>query len=409
MERFVTTDELRSALAAAEFDRPPALVANAHITGLSVARSLAAADVPVVAIDRSGDGVAPSSNAVDYAGSVRYPLADADAFREDVESIVDAAGTEMVAFACMDEWVHAFAETAPDGVRLPFSDEETIDRVLDKESLYRLAEALDVPYPETHPIDERSADAVLDALEFPFVVKPARKREFEEAIGTNVLEVADEEAFAEIVATAADEGIRIMAQEKVPIATGRDRSLGSYVPPSGVDDAVSVVGNPVARHPASFGTSCLVERVDDPEIEARSIDVLEETGYTGISEAEFVYDTDREEHVLLDINTRPWKWIGLCVAAGGDLPVAAYADATELDYERRVTREATWISLREYLARLSGGGPDLLSAEQWRALASGRFENDPRLTTAVHRPSDPEPTVQLLRTEFSEREYYCAC
>ena len=37
----------------------------------------------------------------------------------------------------------------------------------------------------------------------------------------------------------------------------------------------------------------------------RGLDVLEACGYHGISEAEFVYDADREEFLLLDINTRP--------------------------------------------------------------------------------------------------------
>src|SRR6056297_1065736 len=51
MSTFRSFEGLREALADADFDRPPAIVANAHVTGLSVARALKARDVPVVAVD----------------------------------------------------------------------------------------------------------------------------------------------------------------------------------------------------------------------------------------------------------------------------------------------------------------------------------------------------------------------
>lgn len=89
-DRFRPFDDLRDAIAARSFDRPPALVCNAHITALGVARALPD-DVPVIALDRSPDGVAPPSDAVDLAGRVTYPLDDADGFRADVASLASGA------------------------------------------------------------------------------------------------------------------------------------------------------------------------------------------------------------------------------------------------------------------------------------------------------------------------------
>ena len=411
-DTFHTTGALREALNDESFSRPPALVANAHVTGLSVARALEKADVPVIAIDRSPEGVAPPSNTVDYAGRVTYPLDDAEGFKSDVESIVEAVGRDVVAFACMDEWVHAFAETEPAGVRLPFSDAATIDRVLDKESLYASAEELGVPYPETYRLSETAPERAAEKLGFPLVVKPARKREFEEAIGTNVVEVHDSEEFDEIVAAAREAGIRIMAQERVDVDQGRDHSVGSYVPPDGgADEALAFVGNPSVRYPLSFGTSTLVEPASLPSIEAHALTILEDSGYHGISEAEFVYDRNRETYVLLDINTRPWKWIGLPVESGVNLPLAAYAAMTEATYEPEPDRSTRWVYLRDYLALLAGedGFRDRFDTVTWETLVSGSFEDRGEVTTGVYRPSDPGPAVKLLETEFSEREYYCAC
>jgi predicted ATP-grasp superfamily ATP-dependent carboligase len=268
---------------------------------------------------------------------------------------------------------------------------------------YRIAETVDDP---DGPLRTRSADAAAEALGFPLVVKPALKRRFEEAVGTNVVEAADRAEYDDAVRAADDHGVRLMAQERVETTPGGDRSFGSYAPPDG--DPFGVVAAPT-RHPAGYGTSCLVERVDTPAVAERARAVLAETGYHGVSEAEFVHDAARDEHVLLDVNTRPWKWVGLAVAAGVDLPYAAYAAATGESYDPGPVRDATWVYLPDYLARCAEGAPDVLAADAWTALASGAFEDDPTLTTAVYRPSDPAPTAQFLATEFGERDYYCAC
>ncbi|MFC7188072.1 carboxylate--amine ligase [Halorubrum yunnanense] len=445
--QFLSTEALVDALADASFDRPPALVSNAHVTGLGVARALDAHDVPVIALDRGGndaggggegdapaagdaggnagavrhDGLAPPSDAVDFAGAVTYPLDDLGGFRDDVEAVVDAAGTEAVAFGCMDEWALAYAEADPDGVRLPFAGIETLDEVLNKSALYATCEALGVPYPETYRLAEtadaatREPDASLDeaaeALGFPLVVKPELKRDFEEAFGTNVIEVADREEFADVVAAASDEGIAVMAQRRVDVAPGRDHSLASYVPPSGTDDALGIVGNAAVRYPRQFGTSCLVETADEPAIEERALAVLGDAGYHGISEAEFVYDTDREAFLLLDVNTRPWKWIGMPVAAGANLPMAAYAAVTDAAYESPGVEPTRWVFLPDYLSLLAGDDAfwDQLAPADWRRLVSGAFEREGDLMTGVYRPSDPAPAAKLFETAFVDRDYYCAC
>ncbi|MFO8114330.1 MAG: carboxylate--amine ligase [Halorubrum sp.] len=435
--QFLSTEALVETLADASFDRPPALVSNAHVTGLGVARALDAHGVPVIALDRAGDdgaasdadasaevrhdGLAPPSDAVDFAGAVTYPLDDLDGFRDDVEAVVDAAGTEAVAFGCMDEWALAYAEADPDGVRLPFSGVDTIDDVLNKSELYATCDALGVPYPETYRLAEtadaatREPDATVeqaaDALGFPLVVKPELKRDFEEAFGTNVMAVADRDELEDVVTAAAAAGIAVMAQKRVDIATGRDHSLASYVPPSGTDDALAVVGNAAVRYPRQFGTSCLVETADEPAIEDRALAVLDDAGYHGISEAEFVYDADRDEFLLLDVNTRPWKWISMPVAAGANLPMAAYAAVTDAGYESTGVEPMRWVYLRDYLSLLAGDDAfwDRLAPADWRRLVSGAFEREGDLTTGVYRPSDPGPAAKLLETAFVDREYYCSC
>ena len=404
-------EDLCTAVGDRPWDRPPAIVCNAHITGLGVARALAANDVPVIALDRTDWGVAPHSTAVDLAGRVTYPLDDVGGFRDDLERVAAEAGAEPVIFACMDEWVHASVECPPTGVRRPFADREAVETVLDKDAMYALATDLDIPIPETVRLAGRDLDDVIDTLGLPLVVKPARKREFEELLGTNVVEATSKEEFREVVDRARSADVAVMAQEKVPVAAGADRSVVSYRPPADRGEPLAVVGNTRRRSPAGYGTGCLVRTVEDPALTEQALTLLETAGYYGISEAEYVYDDRREEYVLLDVNTRPWKWVGLPVAAGANLPMAAYADATGMDYEPDTVGRATWIAVVDFL-RACAADPnalDLLPTDQRRALLSGAFEDRHDLTTAVYAPSDPGPTAQLLATTLGSQTYYCSC
>ncbi|MDY6817637.1 MAG: carboxylate--amine ligase [Halobacteriales archaeon] len=408
-DTFHPFEDLLAVLEDRSFDRPPAVISNAHITGLAVARALATADIPVIALDQASNGVATYSDAVTLGGAVTYPLSDRAGFKHDLEAIVDAAGTDVVAFGCMDEWVHALARTDPDGVRLPFAPFETVDSVLNKATLYDRARRLDVPIPRTFRLDEVDPDRAAEELGFPLVVKPALKRRFEDTFGTNLVIADDRGEYDDIVAQADDAGLVVLAQEYIPKRQGDLYTVGSYTAPTD-SDPITFVGRRQAVYPPDVGTTCLVESATAPAIEADARTILDDAGYYGISEAEFLYDRETDTYRLLDINTRPWKWVGLPVFAGANLPLAAYADVTNSSYDPGPTTDATWVYLKDYAALVAETEfADRLSATDWQSILSGGFESNSRLTTAVYRPSDPAPAYQLLSTEFGNNDYYCAC
>lgn len=409
---FLPFDELCDVIQDRSYDRPPAIVCNAHITALGVARSLDARDIPVIALDREADGVAPYSDAVDVAGRIQYPLDTEDGFREDLETLVDHLEHEPVAFPCMDEWALALARTAPEGVQLPFANFETTDSVLDKSELYQRALDIGVPIPDTYWLDETDPEMAADELGFPLVVKPALKRRFEEEFGTNLVVAETPEEFHSIVSEASKAGLSLLAQKYVQKGQDDLYTLASYVPQNGVEDAVTMIGNRLAVYPPEVGTTCLVDAAEAPSVESYGLDMLDASGYYGISEAEFLYDNQQDEYLLLDINTRPWKWIDLPIQAGADLPGVAYADAIgeQFNSDPTISTDTRWVYLRDYLALLTEHAvPDQLSHSEWRSILSGQIDHQQDLITAVYRLSDPGPTMQLLETEFGDQEYYCAC
>jgi D-aspartate ligase len=99
------------------------------------------------------------------------------------------------------------------------------------------------------------------------------------------------------------------------------------------------------------------------------------------------------------------------VAAGANLPMAAYSEATGTQYEPRETTNARWVYLPDYLELLASDDTfgDVLAEAQWTALVSGEFEGSGELATGVYSPSDPAPTYKAIRNEFGGVEYYCSC
>ena len=79
-----------------------------------------------------------------------------------------------------------------------------------------------------------------------------------------------------------------------------------------------------------FGTGCIVQTVDRPELFEPTIRLLESIQYTGIAEVEYKWDGTTQTFQLIEINPRPWDQHRLGKYAGCDVIYLAYLDHAEL-------------------------------------------------------------------------------
>src|SRR5499426_1172920 len=124
-------------------EMPAAVVFNCHITGLAVARSLGRRGVPVIGLDRDEHGYGLHSRFTLVAGRCPYPLDDERGFIDLLLEIGAALKQKAVLFPCLDEWVFAIARHSAELAEyfiLPFSESETVERILNKDLLYRKCE-----------------------------------------------------------------------------------------------------------------------------------------------------------------------------------------------------------------------------------------------------------------------------
>ena len=393
---------------------PAAPVFNCHITGLAVARSLGRRGVPVIGLDRDESGYGLHSRYTAVAGLCPYPLDDERGFIDLLMEIGGALKQKAVLFPCLDEWVFAVARHASElgeYFLLPFSDIETVERILDKNLLYHKCEERRIPIPRTFYVGEQSPEQIASEISYPCIVKPALQREFTNEFGEKVLRAGSREDFLSLCERAGHHSL--LAQEIVGAGSDSFYSLCNYIGRDG-EPKGTFVGRKLEQYPPDFGTACLVDSRYVEEIVERGVDILKQFGYHGISEVEFIYDEKSRDFKLLDINTRVWKWIGLPIQAGIDLPWLAYADAVygNVEAASRQREGLRWVYLKDYVAlRRARAGVDetTLTRKDWVDLITGQAESGGEIVDAVLSSDDPEPFVEMIESLFTKRQYYCAC
>ena len=395
-------------------EKPAALVFNCHITGLAVARSLGRRGVPVIGLDQDAGGYGLHSRYTTVAGRCPYPLDDERGFIDLLMEIGAALKQKAVLFPCLDEWVFAVARHAQELGEyfiLPFSDIETVERILDKNLLYRKCEERGIPIPRTHYVGQRSPKQIANEISYPCIVKPALQRTFTNEFGEKVLRAESRDEFLALCERAGHHPL--LAQEIVGAGVDSFYSLCSYIGRDGHAKGV-FVGRKLEQYPPDFGTACLVDSRYVGEIVERGVEILNQFGYHGISEVEFIYDERNGDFKLLDINTRVWKWIGLPIRAGIDLPWMAYADAVfgGVESAGRQRDGLRWVYLKDYIALRSaraGVEETTLTHRDWMDLITGRADSSGEIVDAVLSNDDPEPFAQMVESLFAKRQYYCAC
>jgi D-aspartate ligase len=91
----------------------------------------------------------------------------------------------------------------------------------------------------------------------------------------------------------------------------------------------SVCGHKIRGFPATHGDCILGENIDLPTELTNNVQrIIDELKYFGFAEFEYKRDSDTGKFTLIEINPRPWSWIGLTPACGFNLPLIAYQDLT---------------------------------------------------------------------------------
>jgi D-aspartate ligase len=299
-------------------------VLGSDYRGLAVVRSLGRRGLPVCVLTGDDDVLAAKSRYVTHRVNLRGPDDEARcAFLGDLAERLELR--RWVLFPTADESAALVArrhEQLSDQFQLTTPPWRLLRWAHDKRLTYQLAESLGLPYPRTWSAPDAAAAAGLE-LDYPVIVKPAIKEQFNRLTAAKAWRVDDRETLRERFAEAAalvDPKV-LLLQEIVP----GDAHFSYAALCQGGRPLASVVARRTRQYPPDFGrASTFVETIDDPEVAALGQRFLAEIEFEGLVEVEFKRDPRDGALKLLDVNPRVWGWHSLCQRAGVDFPYLAF-------------------------------------------------------------------------------------
>jgi predicted ATP-grasp superfamily ATP-dependent carboligase len=298
------------------------LILGAEYQGLGLLRQLSTSGVRCAIVDQDSFGVAKFSC---YRCPVhRSPPYDTDAFWPWLKELARQNGyAGWMVIPTDDEQVrqlalhHVEARTLFHYRGMPW---EQYEAMYDKRLSIPWCRQQGVKTPVT-VLPANRTDIPGPELPFPFIVKPAFKRNYykhSKAKAIRVESAAELRSILDGVLREVD-AKELLYQEIVP---GDGRSQWSYA-------GLFWDGAPVSaftacrrrQHPPDFGrASTYVVAIHDAEVERESRRVIAALGYTGLAEVEWKRDPRTGELKFLEVNARCWGWQSLATRVVGNLP-----------------------------------------------------------------------------------------
>lgn len=228
-----------------------------------------------------------------------------------------------------------------------------IELFLDKSKFYDFLKKENIAHPET--IDLSNLDKTsLNPVKYPFALKPVYSYQFERTFdGKKLFRIDSENDFSDFRDLLEKKKIRAVIQEIIP---GNKIYIVYFFVAKRGSVPVICGYDKIRQSPPDFGTASMVSCSWNDELIAKTIQLAQKLGYTGIGEAEYKYNPQDGEYKLLEINARSTNQNRFIPHLGADIELLYYLDA--LDYpipaEISVERnsEIKWIDFQKDLRTL---------------------------------------------------------
>ncbi len=301
----------------------PAVVLGLLWAGLSFARSLGRAGVPVTGITMHPHEFGTRSRYLREVLRARGDEAVLKALRAAAQG-----GVKPVLLPERDDHVELVLrhwDEVAELYELPMPDDPEIPRRLrHKATLPLEAERAGLDAPRTVEADSIETLRGLD-LRPPFLLKPVEGQHFAGSFGEKVLVAHTPDELVAAWKRTRERGFDTVVQELVPDAESEIWSLFAYVGRSGRVLATAT-GVKVRQGPLHFGTSAVFRTTPQPRVRELGLRLLESSGYKGFGHVEFAYDRRDRDFKLLEVNTRVPMWAGVAMSRYFDMARIAYDD-----------------------------------------------------------------------------------
>jgi len=321
-----------SSAARERVDGIPALVLGAGITALGVQRALARAGIPYFVADRQDPLLLRSR---------RYrPLPDAteSTSPEGLDGWLRRLSLDRaVLLPCSDAWAAAVAGRASDlHGRFPASvpAPASLERLVDKSRFAELLEEMEIARPGLWRL-EGAADlgGIPDEALAAAFLKPTDSGRFHAAFGTKAFEIGDRAEARIRLGEARAAGVELILQEYVPGPPSAHRFVDGFRDRHG-EIRARFARQRLRMYPPRFGNSTFMRSIPLAEVRdaVAALDrLLAAIDHRGPFSAEFKRDARDGVDRILEVNGRPWWYVGFAAGCGVDVATMAWLDAQDRD------------------------------------------------------------------------------
>ena len=317
----------------------PAVVLGLLWAGLSFARSLGRAGVPVTGITMHPHEFGARSR---YLRDVSRAQGD-EAVLKALRAAAQGDGRPVLLPERDDhvELVLRHWDELGELFELPMPDDpDAARRLRHKATLPAEAERAGLQAPRTVDADSIETLRSLD-LRPPYLLKPVEGQHFAGSFGEKVLVAPTADELVASWKRAKERGFDTVVQELVPDSEEQIWSLFTYIGRSGRPLA-NVTGVKVRQGPLHFGTSAVFRTTPQPRVRELGLRLLQSAGYTGFAQVEFAYDRRDGDFKLLEVNTRVPMWAGVAMTPRFDIARVAYDDLLGREPEPIDLQEELW-------------------------------------------------------------------
>jgi predicted ATP-grasp superfamily ATP-dependent carboligase len=284
------------------------IILGSHIQALGLARQSNAIGVEVILAIPDRYSVAYFSNAVSkvllYSTEKELYGKICSCKTNVKETLLFPTNDEMIEF--LVKYYDEFNEAFYMGIPKP----ETVTLFSDKRNTYRFCEKNHIACPHSwYPDTIEDVKQIADEVDYPVIIKPSIMYSFHKLFGKKAFRCNDKNELI-LRATAIAKRFpleNVLIQE---FLSGGPQYLYSYgtFAVNGVPRAAIMV-NRIRQNPMDFGNSTTFAiTCNIPEIKKIAKEILKLTGYFGLAEVEFMYDTKTATYKFIEVNTRAWKW-----------------------------------------------------------------------------------------------------
>jgi predicted ATP-grasp superfamily ATP-dependent carboligase len=326
---------------------------NLFYTGLGIARSLGERGVPVIGLsahDGHYGNYTRFARTIACADSQKEP----EALRRQLIELGNTLGHRSVLFPTRDHdliFLARFRDELERHFSLVIPGPDALERCLNKWDTYLAATHASVPTPQCWLIEGTEDLRKIEEVTYPCILKPLAAHlwrsgdNWEVVGGRKAIPVASREELLAEYAVIARAEPRVLIQQLIP---GGDDCLvvaACYMDRQSRFQA-GFNTQKLVQTPTGFGTGCIVQSADRPELFDGTIRLLQAMRFTGVAEVEYKWDATDRQYKLIEINPRPWDQHRLGAACGVDLVYLAYCDHAGLpapDMQVRITPRK-WIA-----------------------------------------------------------------